>query len=43
MDGGESVVAGTVGDDDEGPAVVAAKFVKEWSTWAMNKAKFITH
>ncbi|KAL6585621.1 protein channel tom71 [Orobanche minor] len=29
--------------DEEGTAAVAAKFVKEWSTWAMKKAKVITH
>ncbi|KAL6496424.1 protein channel tom71 [Orobanche gracilis] len=29
--------------DEEGKAAVAAKFVKEWSTWAMKKAKLITH
>ncbi|KAL6508492.1 hypothetical protein OROHE_021625 [Orobanche hederae] len=29
--------------DEEGTAAVAAKFVKEWSTWAMKKAKLITH
>ncbi|KAL6519270.1 protein channel tom71 [Orobanche gracilis] len=29
--------------DEEGTVAVAAKFVKEWSTWAMKKAKVITH
>ncbi|KAL6571260.1 protein channel tom71 [Orobanche hederae] len=29
--------------DEEGTAAVAAKFVKEWSTWAMKKAKVIIH
>lgn len=40
---GKVVRKGSAPDDDEGVAVVAAKFVKEWSTWAMKKAKVITH
>ncbi|XP_051148379.1 mitochondrial import receptor subunit TOM7-1 [Andrographis paniculata] len=30
-------------DDDEGSLAAASKFVKEWSTWTMKKAKVITH
>ncbi|KAK4478936.1 hypothetical protein RD792_006022 [Penstemon davidsonii] len=37
------VVKKSAADEDDGLAAVAAKFVKEWSTFAMKKAKVITH
>ncbi|KAL3625202.1 protein channel tom71 [Castilleja foliolosa] len=40
---GKIVKKSAAADEEEGTAAVAAKFVKEWSTWAMKKAKVITH
>lgn len=40
---GKIVKKSAAADDDEGRAAVAAKFVKDWSTWAMKKAKVVTH
>ncbi|CAA0842189.1 Mitochondrial import receptor subunit TOM7-1 [Striga hermonthica] len=40
---GKAVKKSSAADEEEGAAAVAAKFVKEWSTWAMKKAKVVTH
>ncbi|KAL2227856.1 mitochondrial import receptor subunit TOM7-1-like [Sesamum indicum] len=40
---GKVVKKSAAADEEEGSMVVAAKFVKEWSTWTMKKAKVITH
>ncbi|EYU26552.1 hypothetical protein ABFS82_12G164000 [Erythranthe guttata] len=40
---GKNVKKSAAAGEDEGSVAVAAKFVKEWSTWTMKKAKVITH
>ncbi|CAA3021829.1 mitochondrial import receptor subunit TOM7-1-like [Olea europaea var. sylvestris] len=41
---GKSVKKAPAAAEEEGStAAVAAKFVKEWSTWTVKKAKVITH
>ncbi|KAL3623517.1 protein channel tom71 [Castilleja foliolosa] len=40
---GKVVKRSAAADEEDGTAAIAAKFVKEWSTWAMKKAKVITH
>ncbi|CAA0843078.1 Mitochondrial import receptor subunit TOM7-1, partial [Striga hermonthica] len=40
---GKIVKKSPAADEEEGAAAVAAKFVKEWGTWAMKKAKVVTH
>ncbi|KAI3443454.1 hypothetical protein Pfo_000119 [Paulownia fortunei] len=39
-----TIVKKSAADEEEGSAAAAAgKFVKQWSTWAMKKAKVVTH
>lgn len=42
---GKVVKKSAAADEEEGAVAVAvaAKFVKEWSTWTMKKAKVVTH
>lgn len=40
---GKSVKKSAAADEDGSTVAVAARFVKEWSTWTMKKAKVITH
>lgn len=40
---GKVVKKSAAADEEDGAVAVAAKFVKEWSTWTMKKAKVVTH
>ncbi|PIN15438.1 hypothetical protein CDL12_11918 [Handroanthus impetiginosus] len=40
---GKVVKKSAPADEEEGSVAAAAKFVKEWSNWAIGKAKVITH
>ncbi|CAI9779848.1 unnamed protein product [Fraxinus pennsylvanica] len=40
---GKSVKKASAAAEEEGSTAAAAKFVKEWSTWTVKKAKVITH
>ncbi|XP_073034169.1 mitochondrial import receptor subunit TOM7-1 [Primulina eburnea] len=40
---GKSVKKSAAADEDGSAVAVTARFVKEWSTWTMKKAKVITH
>ncbi|XP_057806501.1 mitochondrial import receptor subunit TOM7-1-like [Salvia miltiorrhiza] len=40
---GKVVRKSAAADEEESSVAAAGKFVKEWSTWAMKKAKVVTH
>ncbi|XP_075474389.1 mitochondrial import receptor subunit TOM7-1 [Primulina tabacum] len=40
---GKSAKKSAAADEDGSAVAVTARFVKEWSTWTMKKAKVITH